>query len=404
MGGQLYTEYTQRKTVMKLLQASLPALLAASANALVERISEKGYPGQHVQFRSWAEKHGREYDSKVKHDEAFYNFLQNAKFIADHNARYRNGDETYFVTLNRFADMTKEEITATFLDHREDAPILGGEKGDAQMCIEHYNDRVYPSTCPGCFDAGLDHITFNWGNPQFNPYGRTLVTSVKDQGSCGSCWAFAAAATLEGYVCKLGLQDCTTWSGISPQNIVDCNLCDDNGQNPITGNICSYGCSGGWSQTGWEYVMVNDGIDDWDSYKYTSGNTGKETTCAYQEANNVLARGGRVYGCAHSKHLDEVELMDALYTQGPVKVSIDASSSGFHFYAGGVLTDNDCANDHTNHAVTATGYGIQQGMDYYVIKNSWGKGWGMDGYVYFRRNYDNMCAVARKPYYPLFGY
>merc|ERR1712127_1060842 len=253
-------------------------LLAYTTSLTLSAIAAKDFTPKdsHVlrsKFENWKLEHGKSYEI-TENERVFKIFSDNSNFIENHNARFNSGEETYTVGLNKFADLSKSEFYQIFLAQNEDHGDMSLDA--AQACYQRFFDPYEHQECRGCYDVDESEQAYDWSKPEHNRYNRQMSTQVKDQGSCGSCWAFAAAATLEGYVCKLGLQDCTTWSGISPQNIVDCNLCDDNGQNPITGNICSYGCSGGWSQTGWEYVMVNDGIDDWDSYKYTSGNTGKE--------------------------------------------------------------------------------------------------------------------------------
>ena len=163
---------------------------------------------------------------------------------------------------------------------------------------------------------------------------------MKDQGSCGSCWAFAAAAQLEGQMCIKGRQNCNTWDGLSPQNMVDCNLCANNGKNSMTGSYCCNGCGGGWSQNAWYYVSLQQGINEWDNYNYTSGKTGKETTCAYNSTQNVLPKGLKDWCKAVTKY-DEPGMMQALYEVGPIKVSIYASESGFKHYSGGVYSSVD---------------------------------------------------------------
>ena len=351
-------------------------------------------------FESWKIEHGKSYETS-ENERVFKIFGDNSNFIENHNTRFNSGEETYQVGLNKFADLSKSEFYQIFLAQNEDHGDMSLDA--AQACYQRFFDPYEHQECMGCYDVSVKEQAYDWSKPEHNRYNRQMSTQVKDQGSCGSCWAFAAAATLEGYVCKNYYQDCSKWTGISAQNYVDCNLCGADGQdtNGLTGDICSWGCSGGNSQSAWEYTMANKGAANWDDYKYTSGQSGTEDACTYQSSTNALSNGGQVYGCGHSVHNDEAALADALYAEGPVKVSIDASSQGFHFYQSGVFTDYECSNDHTNHAVTAVGYGVLDGMKYFKIKNSWGN-WGENGYIKMRRDNGNMCALARKPYYPLF--
>ena len=229
-----------------------------------------------------------------------------------------------------------------------------------------------------------------------------MVTNVKDQASCGSCWAFAAAATIEGQFCMKGHYDCATWNGVSAQEYVDCNMCDDNtGTNPYTGFACSFGCGGGWSQNAWYYSEVQGGTDSWDAYGYESGTTRVNGECRYNPAETVFPDGVDIADrCVAVSGKDETAMMQAVNEFGPIKVSIYASRDGFRSYAGGVYSDDGCGQS-TNHAVTVTGYGQEDDMDYWMVKNSWGTGWGLGGYIKMRRNYGSMCAIGSYPYWPL---
>ena len=147
------------------------------------------------------------------------------------------------------------------------------------------------------------------------------------------------------------------------------------------------------------------GLDSEDSYPYFSGSTKKNGDCSYHSEDNVFkGTGWRMHDgvCTWMEHYDELVLTDALYRRGPVSVSIDAGQDGFHFYSGGVYYDTNCAREHTSHAVFATGYGVENGsgMPYYIVKNSWGTGWGVNGYINMARNQDSMCAIAKSGYMP----
>jgi len=354
-----------------------------------------------TEWYSWKRQHGKEYHSMVEEEKRYGVWADNREFVLDHNVRYNSGLETYYVALNKFSDLSSTEMAERYLNS-EDAQEKGSGKGFS--CGLHYKQNEnYNTTCPGCYEVSSTEGMYDWGNAAQNPKGKNLVTTVKDQGSCGSCWAFGGASILESYFCANNYYDCDTWTGISAQNIVDCSLCSNN-TNPTVGAYCSNGCGGGWSQNSWYYAYMNGGVDSWDSYPYFSGTTGDEGNCSYTTDSNVFNAGGAIdsHICVWIDHNDELALLDALYRVGPVKVSIDASSSGFHHYSGGIFTDNVCSNTKTSHAVSATGYGTSDGIDFYKIKNSWGETWGMDGYILFRRNYNNMCAVAKYPYYPKF--
>ncbi|XP_059159056.1 procathepsin L-like [Physella acuta] len=201
------------------------------------------------------------------------------------------------------------------------------------------------------------------------------VTDVKNQGACGSCWAFAVTGALEGqHFKKTG-----TLTSLSEQNLVDCTL-----------NKGNLGCNGGFATSSYEYIKNNNGIDTEASYPYEA-----ESFCRF-EPSNV---GANLTGYVEVRYEDEDALQDAVANVGPVYVAIHATSK-FQMYSGGVFYDVDCIPDQTDHAVLAVGYGTYQGDEYWLVKNSWGESWGIKGYVMMARNKNDHCGIATDASYP----
>jgi len=223
-----------------------------------------------------------------------------------------------------------------------------------------------------------------------NIYGKNVVTSVKNQGSCGSCWAFSAAAAIEGVKCIAGTYNCNAWQGASAQNFVDCTNCDD-----VRG-VCSYGCNGGWPENAFYYTIQNGGVDSWTSYGYTA----TDNSCGYNSRNSIgtiSTCGGTSAGLFGD---EEVILTWSIYENGPNSILFDAGAMDFQFYSGGIYTSNSCTKT-TNHAMLAVGYGTTGGQNYFKIKNSWGTSWGSAGYLLAARDRDNQCCVACSNHYPI---
>lgn len=195
------------------------------------------------------------------------------------------------------------------------------------------------------------------------------VTRVKNQESCGSCWAFSAVGALEGlHQIKTG-----NLVELSEQQMVDC----------VSRNA---GCHGGLSQNAFSYVRQN-GITTEESYKYT----GEEGKC------EAFIPEFWVSDYVDVEEQKERQLMGALTGQ-PVSIYIDAGSIKFQLYSGGVYDDPDCGDD-LDHVVLAVGYTHEA----FIIKNSWGVSWGEQGYIRVKRVGDGqgICGILMDPNYPV---
>ena len=194
---------------------------------------------------------------------------------------------------------------------------------------------------------------------------------IKNQGTCGSCWAFSATGSLEGqHFRKTG-----KLVSLSEQNLVDCS----DGE----------GCNGGLTEQAFQYVYENHGIDTEVSYPYQGFDS---YLCRF---NNATV-GTTDKGYVDLPMGDEDALAKAVATVGPVSVAIDATQQSFMFYSHGIYESGACDVENVDHAVLVVGYG----PGYWIIKNSWGTEWGDNGYMKMKRGV-NMCAIASFATYPL---
>jgi len=278
----------------------------------------------------------QEYEKVYSPKEALYRkglFDQKMKEIKIHNS----GDSTYKKGINKFSDLTNEEFRAGYTGYR---PIS--------------SNAVPPN---------LDHISLDDVPNDIDWRTKGVVTPVKNQGGCGSCWAFAATETIESGVAIATGKLLT----LSEQNMVSCT------QNP---KHCggTGGCQGATAELGIDYV-AQKGISDESTYPYR-GVTGtcKETT-----------KAAHVGGFHKLKENDHDDLLKAVGTIGPIAISVCADFADFE---NGVFDGckPGCVIDH---GVQAVGYGTSDGTDYWLVRNSWGSSWGTHGYINLKRYPDS---------------
>ncbi|CAG9538329.1 unnamed protein product [Cercopithifilaria johnstoni] len=291
----------------------------------------------------------------------FVTYLDNVKKINEHNKRYKREEETYEVAINHLADMLPEEFDK-----------LHGFQ--STMMKRNHFKNVVPMKIRGPLPKKVDWRSLG------------AVTKVKDQGNCGSCWTFSATGALEGqHFLRTG-----KLIELSEQNLLDCS------SNNIYGNS---GCDGGLMMDAFRYVVKNDGIDTEESYPYD----GYQYFCRYSN----LTRGTTAYGGNFLPEGDELQLQAAVATIGPISVAVDAKL--LKFYKRGIFSTKNCSPT-PNHAILAVGYGTERVkfkngtekmVDYWLIKNSWSKHWGIKGYFKLGRNMGNMCGIGYYSCYPM---
>ncbi|XP_038684097.1 senescence-specific cysteine protease SAG39-like [Tripterygium wilfordii] len=300
-------------------------------------------------LEQWMAKYGRVYKDDNEKETRFNIFKENLAFIESFN---KDGNKPYKLGINQFADLTNEEFKATRNRFK------GHMCSNDAVSFKYENITAVPST-------------MDWRK-------KGAVTPIKDQGQCGCCWAFSAVAAMEG-ITKLSTGKLIS---LSEQELVDCDVKGED-----------EGCGGGLMDDAFKFIISNHGLNSETNYPYQ----GVDATCnAKKEANDVA----KITGYEDVPTNSELALMKAVANH-PVSVAIDAGGSDFQFYSSGIFT-GACGTD-LDHGVTAVGYGVTNGTKYWLVKNSWGTGWGEEGYIRMQKDIDakeGLCGIAMMASYP----
>jgi len=305
-------------------------------------------------WKLWKSTHNKQYFDGEEHVRRAI-WESNLQKVQEHNLQADLGVHTYWLGMNKFADLTNKEFVKLMNGYNVS---MQGERKQHRHTFT-FNPRLQVPD------------TVDWRDKGY-------VTPVKDQGQCGSCWAFSSTGSLEGQHFKATGK----LVSLSEQNLVDCS-----------GKQGNQGCNGGLMDQAFEYIKENNGIDTEISYPYEA----RDNTCRFKAADV----GATDTGFTDIKSKDEDALQQAVATVGPISVAIDASHASFQLYKSGVYNEVFCSQTRLDHGVLAVGYGTDSGKDYWLVKNSWGEGWGNKGYIQMTRNKRNQCGIATASSYPL---
>jgi len=310
-------------------------------------------------FEQYVKDYNKEYTPAeyVIHQRIFLHRVEEInRHNADANAMYQKG-------INKFTDMTHSELKAfRGYNHKMRTTMLGADNP--------------------CVAAQLSAVTALPDSVDWRTAKPAVVSPVKDQGSCGSCWAFATAETVESAL-AISTGNLTI---LSPQNVVSCTPNPDNCGG--TG-----GCNGAIAELGFTYIKTN-GIATEANWPY------KQTTGVCDEAAHTKV--ATVTGCSKLAENNYTDLMTAVATFGPIAVSVDAKK--WSAYTKGIYNGCDTEADYDiDHAVQLVGYGTESGTDYWIVRNSWGPNWGEAGYIRLLRHSDGTDQWCKKDVTPSDG-
>jgi cathepsin L len=302
--------------------------------------------GQGRKHRSLAEYHHRQ---KI--------FSSNALKIARHNAE----SKPFKMAMNRFGDWSREEFIAVML------PRKNKNQGSVPMdtsSVEKRHMEKHELPYENLTDTKKIPQSVDWRDTGANGIG------VKDQANCGSCWAFGAVGAMESaWYMATGSSE-----SFSEQQVMDCAWGYPENEDSASA------CDGGDAWAGVGHIVEAGGISRTRDYQYL----GQDDYCVERNATRV----GKFKGFARIPRYDDEALMEAVYSRGPVAVSLDASQDSFTFYSSGVYYDTACMwkPADLDHSMMLVGYGTDSAGDYWLIKNSWSRRWGDDGYVKIARD------------------
>jgi len=305
-------------------------LVACGVAANGELEAQRAFVSYTVQF-------DKRYENTAEFFKRFTIFKANMEYITMRNAE----DLGFTLAPNQFTDLTNEEFRATL------------NRPPTMHTLEIPVEEEY--------DSSAEPTDVDWRTSG-------AVQKVKDQGQCGSCWAFSATAAIESInFLKGGNQ---TLPNLAEQQLVDCDRAES-------------GCNGGMESDAIEWIAENGGQCSSIDYPYTARDGKCQTTCKPIATVSSVVR-----------FTGEAKLQTNIIDQ-PCTVAVDAGSSDWQSYSGGVYAGH-CGKQ-LNHAILAVGYT----QNYWIVKNSWGSRWGASGYIFMKRG-SNICGVASEPSYPVF--
>lgn len=319
-----------------IYQTAVLAAIAASVSAEYSNLSPTSLK---YMFETFKTEYGRNYATMEEEQSRYAIFAENLKTIDARNEMERKAGGSAIHGITKFADLSQEEFAKKFLT----ADISMKSK-----TVEYGEVPPYTGT----------QSSVDWSG--------VLTTPVKDQGYCGSCWAFSATEQIESD----SMRTLGTNYILSPEQITQCDK-------------TSYGCSGGWTEHAYNYVKSTGGLETNSDYPYTS----------YQGVTGSCHSQSSLYKIGVSKYTTingETNMANYMLSTGPLSVCLDANN--WNSYKGGIMTQCGKQVDHCVQAV-----GVDTGANgYWKVRNSWGTSWGENGYIRLAYG-QNTCDITSDP-------
>jgi len=314
------------------------------------------------QFESFIKKYEKKYTTdSIEYEKRFQNFQENIKRAN----RKQKTDKFAKYGVNKFSDLSTEEFRTTRLSQKK------------------YNPQALAASC---LANGVEapHLSLNIPS-SFDWRTKNVVTPVKDQGQCGSCWAFSTTGVIESQWAIKG----NNLTQYSEQMLVDCSVgcCEELNQ-----TVCNQGCNGGWQWNAYEDIIGWGGLVLESDYPYTA----QDGKC--QRTKYKLHAPVKNYTCLSNPNgADEQQMASYLVSNGPLAVALNAEY--VQDYTSGIISpwfSFECDPTMLDHAVLIVGYGIQpdvvDNIPFWIVKNSWGSDWGENGYFRIARG-SGCCGI-----------
>ncbi|OHT16188.1 Crustapain [Tritrichomonas foetus] len=282
-------------------------------------------------------------------------YSANARWCQDFN---RRNNKPFTVSLNKLSALTPAEYSAL---QGARIPRRLFEKDSSSLTQNDYR-RI----------KSQKWISYSNAPESFDWREKGVLNPIQDQGACGSCWAFSGICSCES---AYAIRHPGELFKYSEQNMVDCVE-------------AASGCGGGWphlviahskSNQNSKFALLED-------YPYIA----IQNWCTFDQTKAV----GHIDGWIDGEYGDEKVLLENILNVGVASVCIDSQQADFQMYSGGIYSSDSCSSLSFSHAVNAVGFGVEGGVEYWVVRNSWGSDWGEEGYFRLARNAGNMCAIA----------
>ncbi|KAF4661157.1 hypothetical protein FOL46_005851 [Perkinsus olseni] len=335
--------------------------MLSCALALLLVVVADGYRSLRVKEMFEAYKERFEHDFGDDDDYRMAVFEDNLRYIEEGNAK----GLSYTLKITPFTHLTNAEFRDTMFGRFPESQATLGTSSNT------FDFKGSVDELP----KSVNYVTKGW------------VTEVKNQGWCGSCWAFSTTGALEGLHKNVSGE----LVSLSEQELIDCSA-----------HYGNWGCMGGWMNASFLYV-ADHGLEGEKDYPYNSSKVPPIipplAPCRRDTKKDVIKAHSIGYVNVTTK--SKSAFLAALAHIGPVSVALNGGSKAFQHYGGGVL-DSHCKTE-LDHGVLAVGYDLSAHKPYYLVKNSWGANWGEEGYIKIAidDSAEGLCGILMAPSYPI---